>query len=235
MSNAYSINNDKTLSQMISEVVNSIRVSLHCVKIGEIVSFNKEKQTATVKVLHIQDENYNTRLEENLEYPLLGEVPVVVLQGGGAHITFPIKAGDQCLLLFCDYMIDNWWISGNASTSIVPRKHDLSDAIAIVGLNALPNAIQDYSDYLHLQYNQNSSIVIGNNIDVNNDNIHLNGATKVKETLDVEKDATFKKDVNVTHTLTAKELNATAAASGSFATADNKTVTVVNGIVTAIQ
>ena len=160
MVNLYSINNDKTLSQMLSEVVNSIRVSLNCVKIGQIVEFNKTNQTAKVQVLHIQDENYNTRMEEELEYPLLGDVPVVVMGGGGTYISHPIKAGDQCLLLFCDYMIDNWWVSGEAKPSIVPRKHDLSDAIAIVGLNAIPKAIQNYSDSLRLHYNENSSIVI---------------------------------------------------------------------------
>ena len=230
-----SINDEKTFAQFAEAIMRNIAVTLNCVKIGEIVSFDKTDQTATVRILHRLDSNYNTDMKETIEYPLLGKVPVVVMQGGGAHITFPVNTGDQCLIVFCDYMIDNWWVSGNVGSSDFPRKHDLSDSIAIVGLNALPKAIQDYSDYLHLQYNQNSSIVIGNNIDINNDNIHLNGATKVKETLDVEKDATFKKDVGVTHTLTAKELNATAAASGSFATADNKTVTVVNGIVTAIQ
>ena len=82
---------------------------------------------------------------------------------------------------------------------------------------------------------EKSDIVIGKNIDVNNDNIHLNGDTVVKETLEVKKDVTAKKDVNVEQTVTAKVLNATTAANGSFATSDNKTVTVVNGIVTVIQ
>ena len=229
MVNLYSINNDKTLSQMLSEVVNSIRVSLNCVKIGQIVEFNKTNQTAKVQVLHIQDENYNTRMEEELEYPLLGDVPVVVMGGGGTYISHPIKAGDQCLLLFCDYMIDNWWVTGEAKPSIVPRKHDLSDAIAIVGLNAIPNAIQNYSDYLRLHYNENSSIVIGEQIDVNNETINLNGNTTNSGTLDVVGNVTGEADI------TAQTLNAMTAASGSFVSSDNKTVTVVNGIVTAIS
>ena len=229
MVNLYSINNDKTLSQMLSEVVNSIRVSLNCVKIGQIVEFNKTNQTAKVQVLHIQDENYNTRMEEELEYPLLGDVPVVVMGGGGTYISHPIKAGDQCLLLFCDYMIDNWWVSGEAKPSIVPRKHDLSDAIAIVGLNAIPKAIQNYSDSLRLHYNENSSIVIGEQIDVNNETINLNGNTTNSGTLDVVGNVTGEADI------TAQTLNAMTAASGSFVSSDNKTVTVVNGIVTAIS
>lgn len=230
-----SINDNKTFSQFAEAITRKIAIAMNCMKIGEIVSFDKNDQTATIKVLHRWDNNYNTDLTETVDYPVLQKVPVVVLQGGGSVITFPIKAGDQCLLLFCDYMIDNWWISGSVGASDFPRKHDLSDAIAIVGLQALPKAIQNYSDYLHLQYNENSDIVIGEQIDVNNENINLNGATKVSETLEVEKDVTAKANVDVTETLTAKQLNATTAASGSFVTVDNKTVTVVNGIVTAIQ
>lgn len=224
-----SINDEKTFEQFAEAIIRNISISMNCIKIGEIVSFDKSEQTATVKVLHRMDENYNLNLKETVEYPVLGKVPVMVLQGGGSKITFPINAGDQCLLLFCDYMIDNWWISGDVSASDFPRRHDLSDAIAIVGLNALPKAIKDYSDYLHLQYNENSDIVIGNQIDVNNANINLNGETNVKENL------IAKKNVNVSQKVTALELGATSAASGSFATADNKTVTVVEGIITSIQ
>lgn len=229
------INKDKSLTQVLERLTSSIKTALNCVKIGEIVSFDKTDQTVTVKVLHIEDNNYDLYLDKEIEYPLLQKVPVVILQGGGSKITLPIKAGDQCVLLFCDYMIDAWWVSGESKPSIVPRKHDISDSIAIVGLQALTRVIKDYSDYLHLQYNPNSDIVIGEQIDVNNETINLNGATKVSETLEVEKDVTAKANVDVTETLTAKQLNATEAASGSFVTVDNKTVTVVNGIVTAIQ
>lgn len=234
MSNPNNINTDKTLSQALSELTNSIKVSMHCVKIGEIVSFNKTDQTASVKVLHIMDSDYNTRLEEEIHYPLLEKVPVVIMSGGTSYISHPISAGDQCLLLFCDYMIDAWWVSGEAKSSIVPRKHDISDPIALVGVRATPKAIQEYSDYLRLQYSENSSIVIGEQIDVNNENINLNGDTKNSGTLDVVDDVTMEKNATVAETLTAKTLNATTAATGSFVSADNKTVTVVNGIVTSI-
>ncbi len=235
------INKDKSLTQVLERLTNSIKTSIHCIKIGEIVSFDKTNQTASVKVLHKMDENYNLYLKKEVEYPLLSKVPVVVLNGGGSQITFPIKAGDQCLLLFCDYMIDAWWITGEAKASIVPRKHDISDPIALVGLSAVPNAIQNYSDYLHLKYNEKSDIVIGEQIDVNNENINLNGATKVSKTLEVEKDVTAKANVDVTENITAgikvsaPTLEATTAATGSFRSVDNKTVTVVNGIVVSIQ
>jgi len=234
MTNLKDVNADKSLSQVLEKLTNSIKVSMNCVKIGEIVSFDKTDQTATVRVLHIDDENYNIYSNGTLEYPLIGKVPVVIMSGGGTYVSHPIKAGDQCLLLFCDYMIDSWWVSGEAKPSIVPRKHDLSDAIAIVGLNATPKAIQEYSDYLRLHYSAESSIVIGEQIDVNNEKINLNGDTKNTGTLEVEKDVTMQANATVAQDLTALSLNATSAATGTFVSADNKTITVVNGIVTVI-
>ena len=246
MAYKYDINSEKTLYQLIEKLSNNIKVTTHCVKIGEIVSFDKTDQTATVKVLHIMDKNYNVYMDTTLEYPILQKVPVVIMGGGTTYISHPITAGDQCLLLFCDYMIDAWWTSGESKTSIFPRKHDISDPIAIVGVRATPKAIQEYSDYLRLHYSENSSIVIGEQIDVNNETINLNGNTTntgtmtvkddttLEKKLSVKEDVTMEANASVANTLTAQTLNATTAANGSFVSADNKTVTVVNGIVTSI-
>lgn len=230
----YDINKDKTLYQVIEKISNNIKVSMHCIKIGEIVSFDKTDQTASVRVLHVMDENYNVFMDQTVEYPVLGKVPVVIMGGGGTYISHPISAGDQCLLLFCDYMIDAWWASGEAKPSIFPRKHDIADPIAIVGLNATPKAIQDYSDYLKLQYSPESNIIIGDSIDVNNETINLNGNTTNSGTMEVVGDTTMDANLNVAQVATAQSLHATSAASGTFVSADNKTVTVVDGIVVSI-
>ena len=210
------INKDKSLTQVLERLTSSIKTSLNCVKIGEIVSFDKTDQTVTVKVLHIEDNNYDLYLDKEIEYPLLQKVPVIVLQGGGSKITFPIKAGDQCLLLFCDYMIDGWWVSGESKPSIVPRKHDISDAIAIVGLQAITKAIQDYSDYLHLQYNEKSSIVVGNTIKLDNAIVETTG------------------DVDVGGIVTAKSVQPADGYSGVVYTG-TQFLTFANGILVSIQ
>ena len=211
------INSNKTIYQLFEKFATNFSIFLNCVKIGEIISFDKNDQTCSVRVLHKQTNQYNPYVNQLVEYPVLEKVPCVVLGGGGTYITHPISKGDQCVLLFSDYMIDGWWSSGEARPSDFPRKHDLSDAIAIVGLKALPQAIQNYSDFLELHYSNNSSIIIGNTIDVNNQTINLNG------------------DVNVTGIVTAQTLNATTAATGTFRSSDNKTITVKNGIVTSIS
>lgn len=63
----------------------------------------------------------------------LVDVPVCFPHGGGYIITFPIKAGDECLVVFSSRCIDGWWQSGQIAPQTDRRMHDLSDGFAIVG------------------------------------------------------------------------------------------------------
>ena len=177
------INTNKTLFQVLQSFLGNFSDILNCVKIGEIISFDKSDQTCSVRILHKPKEKINRRSNKLLEYPVLQKVPCVIMGGGTSYITHPISAGDQCLLLFSDYMIDNWWATGESLPSDYPRQHDISDAIAIVGLKALPNAIQNYSDYLDLHYSNNSSIIVGDRIQLNNAIVEASGNVDVTGTV----------------------------------------------------
>ena len=239
-------NTNKSLTELLSLVSDSISDVMNCIKIGEIVSFNKNNQTVSVKILHKKVNEYYNSSKVLIEYPVLEQVPCVIMGGGNTYISHPISAGDQCVLLFNDYMLDDWKISGQERSPGIPRQHDISDAIAIVGLNALPKAIQNYSDFLDLHYSDNSSIIIGETIEVNNATINLNGDVNVSgnETvagnMDVTGEATFASNVaiagntSVTGGISATTLTPANGASGSFVSKDDKTVTVENGIITSI-
>lgn len=223
------INQNKSLLQVIQSSMNTLIHIMNCVKIGQIVSFDKNDQTCSVQILFKPEVAQFKNKKVITEYPVLEKVPVIVMGGGTSYITHPISAGDQCLLLFNDNMIDNWWATGEARPQDYPRFHDISDAIAIVGLRALPNALKSYSDYLNLHYSDNSSIIVGETIEVNNDTVNLNGNTAVTGNLSASGDG------SITGSLTADSLNATSAASGTFVSFDQKTITVVNGIITQIS
>lgn len=47
-----------------------------------------------------------------VDLPLLQDVPVMFPRGGGCTMTFPIKPGDECLVVFASRCIDGWWQSG---------------------------------------------------------------------------------------------------------------------------
>lgn len=76
-----------------------------------------------------------------VQLPLLINVPVEFMGGGGATLTFPIKPGDEAWIMFSSRNLAQWWQTGRISRQPEPRMHDLSDGIAIVGLRSLPRAL----------------------------------------------------------------------------------------------
>lgn len=110
---------------------------LHTCLPGIIASFDPATQTAQVQpaIKRI----FTERGAVNL--PLCVDVPVAFPGGGGFFLTFPVAAGDECLLMFSERAIDRWHVAGGTQEPAEYRLHDLSDGIAIVGLNSQPNKL----------------------------------------------------------------------------------------------
>lgn len=215
-------NSNKSMTNVLDEGFHTFLQNLNCVKIGRIESFDMATQTASVKIMHKYVNENNITTTELLEYPLLENVPVVILGGGTARITFPITLGDSCLILFNDYELDNWYNTEEPNPSTFPRKHDLSDAIAIVGLKSSISAIQDYSNYLQLYYNENSNITIGESVSINNEQTNISGNLTVNQAI-------------VGNTTATAELHSTHGATGTFTNVSGQTLTIVDGIITNIS
>lgn len=77
--------------------------------------------------------------------PLLLDCPVIYPCGGGFTLTFPIVAGDECLVMFASRCIDSWWQSGGIQEQAELRMHDLSDGFALVGVRSQPRVITGIS------------------------------------------------------------------------------------------
>jgi hypothetical protein len=108
-----------------------IFATLNCCQIGKI-----EKVTPAAQTVEISLQIKRAAVDgTSTAYPVLVDCPYFVLQGGGAYIDMPITVGDYCIVLFCDRNIDTWWSTANVSDPATPRKHSLSDGIALVGLN----------------------------------------------------------------------------------------------------
>ena len=101
--------------------------------VGKIAEFQAIKNTATIEVM--------SKMAfvdgEVLEYPLLTDCPVFVLQGQGAYVNMPVGAGDYCIVLFNDRSLDDWWVSGKPMAPTITHTHSLSDGIALVGVQPL--------------------------------------------------------------------------------------------------
>ena len=76
-----------------------------------------------------------------VQLPLLVDVPLVFPRAGGFALTFPVRAGDECLVIFACRCIDGWWQSGSVSPPAESRMHDLSDGFAILAPTSQKNAL----------------------------------------------------------------------------------------------
>lgn len=124
------------------------------------------------------------------EYPVIPNVPIVMPRSNvaGLSITVPIKQGDSVLLIFADRSIDNWQSSGEVSPpaeQIMPRLHDITDAIAIIGLASDAHPISNYNNNAVEIRNSSGSVHISlsdNGINIAG-NVNLEGDLTVSGTL----------------------------------------------------
>lgn len=117
---------DAALTKAISS---GLRVAMP----GIIQSFDPETVTCVVQPAISGTQTDSSGNEQSAPLPLLSDVPVIFPRGGGVTLTFPVKAGDECLVIFADRCIDFWWQSGGIQDPVDTRQHDLSDAFALVG------------------------------------------------------------------------------------------------------
>ncbi len=102
---------------------------------GVVVSYDAGSNRATVRA------SLPKRLADGqaLPAPNIVSVPVVFpaadVGGTQAALTLPLKPGDGVLLHFSQRSLEGW-LSGSGDAPDDPRMFDLSDAIAVPGLNA---------------------------------------------------------------------------------------------------
>lgn len=127
---------DPELSDVLALQKTDVFASLNCVKVGRITKFDGTEKTAQIQILFKRQYPDGTAAS----YPVLLDCPVFTLQGGGAYVQMPIAVGDHCMVLFSDRSLDDWFQNGSEAIPSNPRMHDISDGIAIVGLNPLSNS-----------------------------------------------------------------------------------------------
>jgi Phage protein Gp138 N-terminal domain len=189
--------------------------SINAVNIGVVQSFDTAKQTASIqlsikRVLEVKEDGTKVMQDR----PLLAQVPCVIL-GGSHNVRVPILAGDIALVFFNDKDIDNWFTANNGTPN-TSRMHDISDGIAITGLHNVANLITDFlNDRISVYWDASNKLEV------------LSGAINALTTL-----MTITGALNVTGAVSAGN-----GATGSIlaTNAPGHSITVVNGIVTAIS
>jgi hypothetical protein len=112
---------------------------------GIIQSYNAVAGTVTVLPSIRSNVAQPDGSSVDTELPLLLDVPVCFMGGGGCVLTLPLAKGDECLVIFADRCIDGWFQLGGVQTQTDQRLHDLSDGFAIVGPRSLARALTGVS------------------------------------------------------------------------------------------
>lgn len=178
---------DKTRSGALAQVLASERKTLNeqlrVAMPGIIQSFDPDAVTAVVQPAIRYVERDNDGNKSTKDYPLLVDVPVVFPRGGGCTLTFPVKAGDECLVIFADRCIDFWWQSGGIQEPVDERMHDLSDAFCIVGPQSQAKKIGGISTTAaQLRTDDGSAIIelaAGGAVTITSPQITINGPLQV--------------------------------------------------------
>lgn len=126
-------------SQLYENIIKKVNFNLRCCIPGVIQQYDHKTNTASIQPA-IREEIVN---EDNtvqyINLPILVNVPIIFPSCSIGSIKMLLKQGDECLVLFSDLSIDNFWKYANVQNPIEVRRHDLSDGIAIPCVLSQPN------------------------------------------------------------------------------------------------
>lgn len=232
--------NQNSTADLLDIAKRQAALAINCTKVGIIRAFNPATQRADVEIAYKQVKDVmedGTKVYQ--DYPIIRELPVIVLFGGIDVLTMPITVGDNCLVFFNDSDIDQWAVNGNGKVPTTSRMHDISDGFALVGVRPLSNAINNYlANGIRLSHGGgNAQIDLTENLIesiatlfLHNGNMEVTGNHLVRGNFTVEgttfgNAGTWTIDADINQ-VTGRTLKAGNGATGTF-----DTVTVVDGIV----
>lgn len=198
------------------------KLYLHLEKVipGIVESYNKTTNRAVIKPAIMGE----TTQGEKVSKDFLSNIPVLQLGSKYGIITFPIKAGMTGWLIASDRDISIFKSIKQETAPNTTRKHKYQDSFFI------PDSINSTgTDNLTISTEETSFIFGKSFYKINASSIEITG--------DISQTGTISQTGSITSTvsISAPTLNATNAFSGTFKDNDNKTVTVVNGIITAVS
>lgn len=185
-----------------------LRVSLP----GTIKSFDPESVTCEVELstfgLSATAKRGSTSVDriksEDGYYPVIQDIPVVFPRGGGCTLTFPVKAGDECLVIFSDRCIDFWWQNGETQNTSRARSHSFSDAFVIPGPQSQAKKISNIStSAAQLRTDDGAAFVevdAGGAVTITSPQITLNGPVQVNGAITSTGDQTANGISQINHT-----------------------------------
>ena len=236
-----------------------INYNLNCVKVARVIEFNPTNLTVKCRVNNKRlvglKEDGNQILKE---YPVI-YAKVHFFGWGNIGAIYPIEAGMDGILLFNDRELETWFTTSENGNLAYDRCHDLTDALFICGVHSSLNIplVPFIEECLHIYYKSSdfqikdksiTSNTTDNTLNCDTDTINTKDfilkstnnevtstSTKItSSTIQIIGNTTQTGTVTTSGVTTSGGLVDTTAATGTFISADGKTISVVNGIVKTI-
>lgn len=178
--NLNQVPNEPTLNDLLDLMKKQISLALSAHHVATIQSFDASKQTATAtinykKTYFEKDTVTGVYSPVSVDYPILIDCPVICLGGGLSSLTFPITAGDECLVLFNDRDIDNWFQGSSNGPVASSRLHSFADGIILVGVRSLAKVLTSYDSTRAVLKNNQALVGVGStHIKIANNSTTLN-------------------------------------------------------------
>lgn len=175
-----------SIDQRIARKLAAVYTCLVC----RVETYDETLQTCSVQPLikgAYEDES-GARVTENL--PVITDVPVLCLGSAIFAVTFPLKAGDQVMVIFSQQALGKWLTVG-ANKPIDPnddRSFSITDAIAIPGVRNNANKLAESSAADFVLGKNNTAAVIKFKADTT---IEAGGANLLALKTDVDNIKTF--------------------------------------------
>lgn len=152
---------------------------------GIIQAFDSVEQTVRVQPAIREVVTGSDYTPVSIPLPELLDVPIVLPRAGDYVITLPVRAGDECLVIFADQCIDAWWQNGGVQNQMERRRHDLSDGFAILGTWSQPRRLVEYrTDGMQLlNYKTGTGILVNGEGVIIQGNLVVNGNSTMEGAL----------------------------------------------------
>lgn len=193
------------LTDVLNDAVITALANTHTILIAKVVAVSATTIDVQPVIQRVVD-------GVGIDLPVFPQVPPVFLSGGASYDAHPIAADDYCLLLVSERCFDRWYMGADNVPPIEQRMHDYSDCFALVGVSpksmakTIPTTIERFGD----------STVTGAWTHT--------GSYSLTGPLDVAGNTNS----------TTYSVNGQPGWTGSFATGDSRTVTVVDGLITNV-
>jgi hypothetical protein len=137
------------MRDMFDLIKREILLQTNCHAIGTIQSFNPTTCTVDAKIAYSmvfqkRDPSSGTYSQVLKPYPPMVDLPVFMIGGGPVYFDQPFAAGDECVIMFNDRDLMNWYAGQPPGATATGRLHSFSDGIALVGIRNIQRALPNH-------------------------------------------------------------------------------------------